>query len=146
MSSEQDEVTAIRPATNTAHRKAEHLVGRLEEIPMHTIHSVRIDGRDVGIIRTPDKVYAIGNRCPHQGGPMCLGKMTGTMVPSDPDQYVYDHDGLVVQCPWHAYEFHVDTGESVAGALRGRVPVFEATIRDGNVFCSLNRPQTGGTQ
>ena len=38
-----------------------------------------------------------------------------------PDQYVYGHDGMVVQCPWHAYEFHVDTGESVGGVLPGRV-------------------------
>jgi nitrite reductase (NADH) small subunit len=128
---------ASAPADN---RKPAHPVGSLDGFPLNRIRTVQVEGRDVGIIRTEHSVYAIGNKCPHQGGPMCQGKLAGTMVPSEPNQYVYDHDGLVVQCPWHAYEFHVDTGESVAGAVKGRVPVFEVFVEDGEVYCALNRP------
>jgi nitrite reductase (NADH) small subunit len=130
--------------TERAATETEYFVALLEDLPLHRIHRVQIGGRDVGIIRTADGVHAIGNRCPHQGAPMCLGHVTGTMVSSEADEYVYGHDGLVVQCPWHAYEFHIDTGRSVGGVVRGRVPVFTATVRDGRVYCSLTRPNPGG--
>lgn len=124
----------------TASTPPEYHVGRLEDLPYRKIHAVEIGGRTVGIVRNDQGVFAIGNRCPHQGGPMCSGVVTGTMEPSEPDRYVYGHDGMVVQCPWHAYEFHLDTGESVGGVLRGRAAVYRTDIRDGEVYCTLVRP------
>jgi nitrite reductase/ring-hydroxylating ferredoxin subunit len=118
---------------------AEHFVGRLEDLPLQAIHRVEIDGRMIGIIRTADGVHAIGNRCPHQGAPMCYGLIGGTMLPSEPNEYIYGRNGSVLRCPWHAYEFDVKTGESIGGAIKGRVPVFEAWVRDGDVFCRLKR-------
>ncbi len=127
--------------TSTA---TEYVVARLDDLELHRIHRVEIEGREIGLVRTRNGVHAIGNRCPHQGAPICKGRVTGTMVASDADEYVYDHDGLVVQCPWHAYEFHIDTGRSVGGVVRGRVPVFAVSVRDGLVYCSLTR-RPGGT-
>lgn len=122
----------------------EYRIGPVADLPLGQVHRVDLGGRLIGIIRTSQAVFAIGNRCPHQGGPMCYGHVTGTMLPSDVDEYVYGHDGLVVQCPWHAYEFHVDTGESVGGVLPGRVPVYRTEIRDGDVWCTLVRATTPG--
>lgn len=129
---------------STAAQPHQHFVGRLEDLLPGSIHQVEIDGRQIGIIRTSKGVHAIGNRCPHQGGPMCYGYVTGTMLPSQPDEYLYGEDGLVVQCPWHAYEFHIETGESVGNVLTGRVPVYETEIRDGDVYCTLRRLSPGG--
>jgi nitrite reductase (NADH) small subunit len=117
---------------------AEHFVGLLDELPLDRIHRVEVEGREIGVIRTTAGVYAIGNRCPHQGAPMCFGRVTGTMRASAADEYDYD-DRPVVQCPWHAYEFHVDTGRAVGGVVRGRVPVFAVEVRDGRVYCTLTR-------
>jgi nitrite reductase (NADH) small subunit len=128
-----NEVSAATPGP------AEHHIGRLEDLPLRRIHRVDIAGRTVGIIRTEAGVFAIGNRCPHQGGPMCSGHVTGTMLPSAPDQYVYGEDGMVIQCPWHAYEFHIDTGKSVGSVLRGRVPTYQIEVRHGEVYCTLVR-------
>ena len=125
------------PASPTAPR--EHHIGRLDDLPLHEVRRVEIAGRVVGIIRTETGVFAIGNRCPHQGGPICSGRVTGTMLPSAPDEYRYGHDGLVIQCPWHAYEFRIDTGESVEGVIAGRVPVYRTDVRDGEVYCTLVR-------
>jgi nitrite reductase (NADH) small subunit len=124
----------MRPA-----EPAEHLVGQLDELPLRKVVQISLDGRVVGIIRTEGGVFAIGNRCPHQGGPMCSGHVTGTMLASEPDEYRYGHDGLVIQCPWHAYEFRVDSGESVGGVVRGRLPTYRTEVRDGLVYCSLAR-------
>jgi nitrite reductase (NADH) small subunit len=134
-------MTATSSQSNTPSPPArpEHYIGRLEDLPLHKVHRVEIEGRDIGIIRTTNSVHAIGNQCPHQGGPMCFGHVTGTMLPSEPDEYVYGHDGLVVRCPWHAYEFDIETGKSVSGVVPGRVPVFETAVRDGDVYCTLRR-------
>jgi nitrite reductase (NADH) small subunit len=116
-----------------------HALGPVEDFPLNEIKSVQIDGRDVGVVRTNAGFFALGNRCPHQGGPLCLGRVTGTMLPSRPNEYVYGEEGLVVRCPWHGYEFHLRTGESVGGAVRGRAAVYPVEVRDGIVHCSLRR-------
>lgn len=123
----------------------EHLIGPLDELEIGVVRSVELDGRTIGILRTRGGVFAIGNNCPHQGGPMCSGHVTGTMLPSRPDEYIYGHDGMVIKCPWHGYEFHVDTGDSVGGVLRGRVPVYETVIRDEQVYCRLVRVRPART-
>src|SRR5687767_7485692 len=128
-----------RSSTSATPAHPEHFIAKLEELPLHKIHRVEIEGRHIGIIRTRNSVHAIGNQCPHQGGPMCFGHVTGTMLPSEPDEYLYGQDGLVVRCPWHAYEFDIETGKSVSGVIRGRVPVFETAVRDGEVYCTLRR-------
>jgi nitrite reductase/ring-hydroxylating ferredoxin subunit len=117
----------------------EHHIGPLDALPLGQVHRVELAGRPVGIIRTTAGVFAIGNKCPHQGGPMCAGFVTGTMLPSQPDEYVYGEDGLVIRCPWHAYEFRIDTGESVGQVVRGRVPTYQVEVRDGEVYCRLAR-------
>ena len=53
-------------------------------------------------------------------------------------------DGLVIQCPWHAYEFHLDTGRSVNDVVPGRIPVYETEVLDGKVYCALVRRRVEG--
>ena len=40
----------------------------------------------------------------------------------------------VVRCPWHGYEFDVETGHSIADPRRARVRAYAVTIADGVVF------------
>jgi nitrite reductase (NADH) small subunit len=126
------EVTSAKPST-------QHLIGDLEDFPLHKPTCVTVEGRMLSIIRTETDVFALGNRCPHQGGPMSSGFVTGTMLPSESDEYIYGLDGLVIQCPWHAYEFRMDTGQSVNNVVPGRIPVFQTDVRDGKVYCALVR-------
>ncbi len=116
-----------------------HAIGPVEDFPLDEIQLVQIEGREVGIVRTEAGFFAIGNHCPHQGGPLCLGRVTGTMLPSRPNEYVYGEEGLVVRCPSHGYEFHLRTGESVGGAVRGRAAVYPVEVRAGIVHCALRR-------
>jgi nitrite reductase/ring-hydroxylating ferredoxin subunit len=34
---------------------------------------VEVGGRSIGVFRVGESFYGIRNRCPHQGGPLCLG-------------------------------------------------------------------------
>ena len=116
-------------------------IGPIESFAIDRPRTVEIEGRTLVIVRTPSGFFALGNRCPHQGGPICHGRITGTMLPSAANEYVYGEDGQVVRCPWHGYEFSIRTGESIGGTVRGRIPVFEIEVRDNAVFASLRRKQ-----
>src|SRR5262245_31118057 len=117
----------------------EKMIGNVADFPLHQIVAVEVEGRKIGVVRTEEFVYAFANRCPHHGAPMCSGKVTGTMLPADPDQYVYGLDGLVVRCPWHAYEFNVKTGESVGNIIKARLPVYQTEVSGDEVYCRLTR-------
>jgi len=114
-------------------------IAALSELTLNKLHTVEIEGRNIAIVRTSAGVFSIGNSCPHMGAPMCQGSIHGTMLPSDPDEYVYGEDAQVIRCPWHGYEFSIRTGESIAGAFHGRVPAYEIEVRDDVVFASLTR-------
>lgn len=117
-------------------------IGSVDSFPVGQVVTVEVHGRTIGVIQTASGVRAVGNRCPHQGGPICQGIVTGTMAPSDPNEYVYEKDGEIVRCPWHGYEFELSTGKSVGGTIRGRVPVYTVEVRGGDVYLSLRRAGT----
>jgi nitrite reductase (NADH) small subunit len=118
---------------------AEHNIGRLADFPAHKVVPVNVAGRTIGVLRKDDTVYAFSNRCPHQGAPMSFARTAGTMLPSEPDEYDFGLDGLIVKCPWHAYEFNVQTGESVCQIMRARLPVYQTEIRDSDVFLRFGK-------
>lgn len=115
----------------------EHRLGRLADFPERKIVPVEVNGRTIGVVRSGEVVFAFANRCPHHGAPMCAGAISGTMLPSDPDEFDFGLDGLVVKCPWHAYEFSLRTGEAMGGIIRSRLPTFPTEIRDQEVFCTM---------
>jgi nitrite reductase/ring-hydroxylating ferredoxin subunit len=86
------------------------------------------------------------NRCPHRGAPICRGVVTGTLLPSDPDDLTVGLEGEVVRCPWHGYEFSVRTGECLFTGDRLRLRIFPAEIRDGRVYVAGVPPQRPPTE
>jgi len=117
----------------------EHHLGSLDDFVERKISVAEIEGRRVGILRKDDAVYAFADWCPHHGGPMCQGQVSGTMLPSEPDEYHFGMDGLIVKCPWHAYEFNVLTGESMGNIMRTRLMVYHTEVRGNQVYIRLKR-------
>jgi nitrite reductase (NADH) small subunit len=122
------------------------LVCQLDDLELNHIHPVEISGRQICVARTSAGLYAFGAVCPHQGGPMCAGRITGTMVPSDRNEYDFSLAGEVVTCPWHGYEFDLRTGMSVGGVIRGRIGAYPVEVRADGVYCSPRRLRTGPEQ
>jgi nitrite reductase (NADH) small subunit len=96
---------------------------------------------EVGIFRHNGKLYCYRNTCPHQGGPVCEGVRRHSV------EDIYAADGLFIGqrynlndmhivCPWHGYEFHMDTGTH-AGDAAVRLQKFEACERDGEIYVDL---------
>jgi len=51
--------------------------------------------KPMALFNVEGQIYAINHVCPHRGGPLAEGTLTGT----------------VVRCPWHGWTFDVTTGE-----------------------------------
>lgn len=99
------------------------------------------EGGEIGIFRIDGAFYAWRNTCPHQGGPVCQGRlMKGVEERLDSERrslgihYAEGHMHLV--CPWHGYEFDVRTGRH-AGVPTLRLQSHPVTIRDGDVYVVL---------
>jgi nitrite reductase (NADH) small subunit len=119
-------------------KQTEAHVGALSSFAVGAMRIVAIGRRQVGIIRDErGAVHAILNVCPHRGAPVCKGTLGGTMLPSEPGKLVYGNDGKVLKCPWHGYEFDIETGASLFDIMRGRLRKFETEVRDGEVYVRI---------
>lgn len=74
------------------------------------------------------RLYGLRNRCPHQGAPLCLGRIKGTTLPEAPYKYVYGRDQEIIQCPWHGWEFEIATGRTYFKPHRMRVRTYDVTL------------------
>jgi nitrite reductase/ring-hydroxylating ferredoxin subunit len=70
---------------------------------------------EVGVFKLAGRVVAYENVCPHFGGPVCQGKVYNRVAEIImPDQTSRGLEFTIDQhivCPWHGYEFNLDTGE-----------------------------------
>jgi nitrite reductase/ring-hydroxylating ferredoxin subunit len=69
----------------------------------------------IGIFRTSGKLYAWENRCAHQGGPVCQGKIIPRVTEVIEEGgasrgFAFDEAELHIVCPWHGYEYSIRTG------------------------------------
>jgi 3-phenylpropionate/trans-cinnamate dioxygenase ferredoxin subunit len=76
---------------------------------------VAVGGRSIGIFRVGDRYFAIRNRCPHQGGPLCLGRLLDGAVSHAPGEARLQDATPMLACPWHGWEYELETGQSFMG-------------------------------
>jgi nitrite reductase/ring-hydroxylating ferredoxin subunit len=120
-----------------AERPTSHRVGSVSDFELGVFRVFTIAGRPVGVVRTSRGFFAVRNRCPHQGAPICSGWIGGTMLPSPPHEYRYSDERLMVMCPWHHWEFNLDTGASVEHVAKHRLVTYDVEVEDGDVYVDL---------
>jgi nitrite reductase (NADH) small subunit len=98
------------------------LVGRMEEIPRLGARKLCTPNGPVAVFRTSDdRVFALADRCPHRGGPLSEGIVSG-------------HN---VTCPLHNWIIDLETGRACAPD-DGQVASVAAKVEDGMVFVELS--------
>lgn len=91
----------------------EYTVGSVDEIPVGSSKIVKIGKQEIGIYNVNGEFYAVRNLCPHKGAPLCRGLVSGTTLPSKPNEYLWGREGEILRCPWHGWEFDLQTGISL---------------------------------
>lgn len=113
----------------------------MDELPDGGMVKVDVPGTSVLLARVGDDVFATQSRCPHLGGDLSKGNLTGT----------------IVRCPLHGSEFDLADGRvvrwtkftgaarAVAAALRHERPlrVYQVRVENGRVLVGPER-QSGG--
>jgi len=94
-----------------------------ENVPPREGRAVLIGDREIALFNLGDHFLATDNQCPHQGGPLCDGIVTGSSV----------------VCPLHAWKVNLANGE-VERPTHGKdhcVATYPARVEDGVVLIGL---------
>ena len=110
---------------------AAHVVGPVAEIPPGSRRLVEAGGRRIVVFNLGGDFYALSDRCPHQGGSLCAGVLTGHVESGVPGEYRYARRGEMIRCPWHSWEFDIRTGKSWFDPKRVQVRQYPARVEPG---------------
>jgi nitrite reductase/ring-hydroxylating ferredoxin subunit len=109
-------------------------IGSVAELEREGRVVARVDGREVGVVASGEELYGVRNRCPHHGGPLCLGTIEKRLV-GKPG--AYGISGItVLRCPWHGWQFDPATGACLDDPAL-RVAVYPAKAAGGRVLVDL---------
>lgn len=108
-----------------------HVVAAVAEIPAGERKLVTVAGREIGVFNVSGDFYALANRCPHEGGSLCEGFVTGIARSDGPNNYRMERKGEFLRCPWHGWEFDIRTGQSWCDPQTVRVRQFAVKVEHG---------------
>jgi nitrite reductase (NADH) small subunit len=119
-------------------KMAEIFVARSADMPEGARNMVEHEGRQIGIIRAKGKLHAFLNICPHQGGPVCDGLLVHRVEEIIAADKTYQgmrfsETDLHIVCPWHGWEFNIETGKCAGDGKHG-LKRFKIAERDGAVY------------
>jgi 3-phenylpropionate/trans-cinnamate dioxygenase ferredoxin subunit len=106
------------------------VVGKADEIPPGSRKIVRVAGRSIGVFNVAGEYYAIRNRCPHQGAPLCEGKLWGALKSDLPGTFEYNETKDIIACIQHGWEFSLRTGQSWCDPKRLRVRSYQVDVQE----------------
>jgi nitrite reductase/ring-hydroxylating ferredoxin subunit len=89
----------------------------VEGVEENTLYRVTASGVPVVLLRQGKQFYAISATCPHAGGPLDEGTLTGD----------------VVECPWHGSRFRLRDGRVLTGPATVNAPRYDVRVRNGQV-------------
>ncbi len=110
--------------------------GSAAEIPAGARLVREVGGRSVGVFNVGGRFYALHNGCPHKGGALCAGPITGTVLATSGRAFEYGREGEIVRCALHGWEFEIATGRAVADP-NVRARTYPVTVEDANVVVTL---------
>jgi len=108
-------------------------VGASADFEHRRARIVRVAGREIGIVRFEDELYAVRNVCPHAHAPLCRGVVHSHLVAGEPGRVDVAGGVPIVSCPWHGWEFDLRTGRALVDPVL-RVRTYDVVERDGRVL------------
>ncbi|MGH7174366.1 MAG: Rieske (2Fe-2S) protein [Gemmataceae bacterium] len=87
-------------------------VATIQEVPTGKAKQVKVGGKTLAVFNIDGGFYALDDICPHRGGPLSEGELSG----------------IQVVCPWHGAAFDVTTGAHLCPPARGDVASYKVQI------------------
>jgi nitrite reductase/ring-hydroxylating ferredoxin subunit/uncharacterized membrane protein len=87
------------------------------DLPEAQLRRAQVHGVDILLVKHNGRIFALGEKCAHLGGPLAEGKLEG---------------GTVV-CPWHGSRFSLEDGRVIDGPAVYAQPCYEARVHDGQI-------------
>jgi nitrite reductase/ring-hydroxylating ferredoxin subunit/uncharacterized membrane protein len=78
---------------------------------------VSAEGIDILLVKLNGRLFAIGEKCAHLGGPLAEGEL----------------EGNAVVCPWHGSRFSLEDGRVLDGPALYPQSCYEARVREGQI-------------
>ena len=82
--------------------------------------------RQIAVFKVDGNVYAIDNRCPHEGYPLAVGSVG---------------EDCLLTCNWHNWKFRLTDGKCVKGG--DHVRSYPTRIEDGHAWVDVSEPPPG---
>ena len=98
-------------------------ITKAENIPLREGRAVVVGDMEIAIFHLEDRYLTIENRCPHKGGPLCDGIVSGTTV----------------VCPLHGQRFDLETGMPVLASQPDGVATYPTRVEGGVICVNLSR-------
>ena len=108
-----------------------HVVARAAELPPGARKLVRAGSRAILVLNVNGELFALSDACPHRGGSLFRGKLTGAVSSSAPGRYALARCGEILRCPWHGWEFDIRTGQSWCDPARIRARRYTVQVEAG---------------
>lgn len=119
---------------------AEIEIGSLADFGDGTHRVLDIGGVEIGVFCLGEKLVAYKNECPHYGGPVCQGRIfrqtEERLGPDQTSRGLCFSSARNIVCPWHGYEFNVETG-CHPGDSRLRLEPVGVSVRDARVYLQV---------
>ena len=96
-------------------------ITKVENIPSREGRAVTVGAAEIAIFHLENRYLTIENKCPHKGGPLCDGMVSGTTV----------------VCPLHGRRFDLESGLAVRASEPSCVATFPTRVEDGIIFVDL---------
>ncbi len=99
---------------------ASHKLAEIAAIPEGEGRCFEVEGKQIAVFKVSGEILALDNTCPHRGGPLADGPISGTTV----------------TCPWHGWAFDCKTGQSTMNPALG-VQTYQVSVEGDSVMVEL---------
>ena len=110
------------------------VVARAVDVAPGQCKIVQVNGREIGVFNLNGEYFALANRCPHEGGPLCQGHVIPLIKSDRPGTYRLERHNEFLRCPWHGWEFEIRTGQSWCDPKSTRARQFQVTVESGEAL------------
>ena len=122
---------------------ARFTVCKVDELPVGAHRTVVVSAtRSVGVFNIHGTLVGVLNSCPHAGAPLCRGVLTGTAVADGARGRRWAHEGEILRCPWHGWEFKLPEGTTISEPTI-KVRTYPVFIEDDQVILEVGSAAAG---